>query len=111
MADEKALKHALTRLRGFRSHIFGLITEGMVNEYHSILSSLQTASGEDLAMFYIPRSMMRPHIIPVARQSRSIPQSRFEAQLTSSKYCDKEFFESRMTELWKRFADGDTTGH
>jgi hypothetical protein len=78
MVDEKALKHALVSFRCFRSHVFGSITEAMVEEYHTILIALQEASDKDLTAFLIPRSRMRPHIVAEARQSRSILSSRFE---------------------------------
>jgi hypothetical protein len=103
MVDKKALKHALVRLRGFRSHIFGSITEPMVDEYHTILIALQEASDEDLTDFLIPRSVLQPHIVGESRQSRSLPASRFEPELTSSIYCDKEFFMERMERLSERF--------
>ncbi|HEY2471379.1 MAG TPA: hypothetical protein VGI45_26540 [Terracidiphilus sp.] len=102
MADEKALQHALTRFRGFRSHVSGSITEAMVDEYHSILSSLQKASGDDLARFYIPRLMMREHSAPPVGNLRHPTYSRFGPKAASLN-CDKEFFMERMDRLSDHF--------
>jgi hypothetical protein len=101
MVDEKALKHALTRFRGFRSHVSGSITEAMVDEYHSILSALQKASGDDLARFYIPRSMMRDNSVPLVRNLRLPTYSRFDK--STSLNCDQKFFRERMDRLSDHF--------
>jgi hypothetical protein len=78
MADEKALRHAFMRFRGFRSHVYGTITVAMVDEYHTILIALQEASKEDLSALFIPRSMMHAHVVSPDPGSAS----RYEPELT-----------------------------
>jgi hypothetical protein len=104
MVDEKALKHALTTFRGFRSHVFGLITVPIVDEYHSILAMLQKASDENLYDFKIPESMMRPRFVAEVKHYRTPLHAEIETQLSSQKYCDKNFFKGRMDQLWEHFA-------
>ncbi|HEY2467287.1 MAG TPA: hypothetical protein VGI45_05545 [Terracidiphilus sp.] len=106
MPDEKALKHAFVRFRGFRSHVFGSITETIVDEYHEILSSLQKSSGDDLAMFFIPPSkMLARGVPPVSHKNLRYPTySRFDPQFTTLKYCDEKFFREKMERLWDHFA-------
>jgi hypothetical protein len=104
MADEKALKNALTRFRGFRSHVFGLITVPMVDEYHSILTVLQEASDENLYDFTIPECMIRPRFVAEVKHYRTHLRAEIETQLSSQKYCDKNFFKGRMDQLWEHFA-------
>ena len=105
MVDEKALKHALTRFRGFRSHVFGLITVPMVDEYHSILTMLQEATGENLYAFTIPEYMIRPRIVAEVKHYKTPLHAEIETQLSSQRYCDKDFFKEKMGQLWEYFAE------
>jgi hypothetical protein len=104
MADEKALKHALTRFRGFRSHVCGSVTVQMVEEYHSILTMLQEASGENLIAFRIPDSVINQRIVSEVRRYRTHLRSAVEPQYSSQKYCDKDIFKAKMDQLWGYFA-------
>jgi hypothetical protein len=104
MTDEKTLRHALTRFRGFRSHVFGSVTVQMVEEYHSILIMLQEASGENLIAFTIPDSVMNQRIISEARRYRTPLHSEVKAQYSSQRYCDKDLFKAKMDQLWGHFA-------
>jgi hypothetical protein len=107
MIDEKKFKQAFVSFRGFRSHIFGPITQAMVNEYHAILDVLQESSGENLLPFSIPASMMKPQEMSPSRKYQSVNSYRGEAQIhyTSLQYCDKQFFTERLNRLWERFAE------
>jgi hypothetical protein len=105
MVDEKKLKQTLVSFRGFRSHVFGSITEAMVAEYHSILHVLQLASGDNLSCFHIPPSMMLPRALARVRYARSsVRSSDLETRYTLLKYCDKEFFNDRVDRLSEHFA-------
>ena len=105
MVDEKKFKQTLVSFRGFRSHVFGSITEAMVAEYHSILRVLQETSGDDLSSFHIPPSMMLGRAITQVRYARSsVRSSDLETQYTSVKYCDKKFFHDRADRLSEHFA-------
>jgi hypothetical protein len=107
MVDEKKFKQALVSLRAFRSHIFGSITQGMVDEYHGIICTLQESSGEDLGQFAVPQSMMKPRPLSEIRKYRSTSfyNGESEIQYTSMQFCDKPFFTERMTELIEHFAE------
>jgi hypothetical protein len=106
MVDEKKFKQTLVSFRGFRSHVFGSITEAMVAEYHSILRVLQESSGDDLSPFHIPPSMMLGRAITQVRYARSsVRSSDLETQYTSAKYCDKNFFNDRADRLSEHFAE------
>lgn len=106
MIDEKKFKQTLVSFRGFRSHVFGSITEKMVSEYHSILGVLQQTSGDDLSCFHIPSSMMLRRAITQVRYARSsVRSSDLEPQYTSVKYCDKQFFNDRVNRLSEHFAE------
>ena len=105
MVDEKKFKQTLVSFRGFRSHVFGSITEAMVAEYHSILRVLQESSGDDLSPFHIPPSMMLGRAITQVRYARSsVRSSDLETQYTSAKYCDQKFFHDRVERLSEHFA-------
>jgi hypothetical protein len=107
LVDEKKFKQAFVSLRGFRSHIFGPITQAMVDEYHAILDALQESSGENLLPFSIPASMMKPHAMSHVRQYQTVIHYRGEAEIqyTSLQYCDKQFFTERLNRLWERFPE------
>ena len=77
----------------------------MVDEFHSILSSLQQASGEELSSFYIPQSMMRARPVSHRRYAKPGKFTDIDTELTSAKYCDKVFFNERMDGLWEHFAE------
>jgi hypothetical protein len=104
MADEKALKHALTRFRGFRSHVSGSVTVQMVEEYHSILTMLQEASGENLIAFAIRDCVINQRIVSEVRRYRTHFRSAVEPQYSSQRYCDKDIFKAKMDQLWGYFA-------
>jgi len=106
MVDEKKFKQTLVSFRGFRSHVFGSITEAMVAEYHSILHVLQQTSGDNLSLFHIPPSMMLPRAIaPVKFAHSSVRSFHLETQYTSAKYCDRNFFNDRADRLSEHFAE------
>ena len=100
MADEKLKRMAIARLRGFRSHVHAPITVAMLNEYHSILYSLEDAYEEDLQCFVISplnvvRQLIPEHMIPRYR-STDVPQ------FTQQRYCDQALFKSTIEALWDR---------
>ena len=100
MVDEKRFKQAFMRLRAFRSHIFGSITETMVSEYHEILEALQETSGDDLGILRIPPSVLLPRVVSQIRYSRSAAHSsNYEPQYTSEKFCEKALFMERVNFL------------
>lgn len=105
MVDEKSKRMALARLRGFRSHVTGQITQKVITEYHSILDELQSATGEDLQHHAIRQTAMAAG--PLGQQTKIHPSSdSTEAIFTRGKYCDKEFFKKNLDLLWEHFERG-----
>ncbi len=100
MPDEKLMRMAIARFRGFRSHIHGPITQNVVNEYHSILIELETGTGEFLQDYSIPPTWMAPRVLPyfmVTHHNR-----KGEPQFSEEKYCEKALFKSTIDALWHR---------
>lgn len=100
MTDEKLKRMAVARLRGFRSHVHAPITVTMLNEYHSILYSLEDAYEEDLQNFAISPVNVVPQLIPDHLISRY--RLRGVPQFTQERYCDQELFKSTIEALWDR---------
>jgi hypothetical protein len=100
MTDEKLKRMAIARLRGFRSHVHAPITVTMLNEYHSILYSLEDAYEEDLQNFAISPVNVVPQLIPDHLISRY--RLRGVPQFTQGTYCDQELFKSTIEALWDR---------
>jgi hypothetical protein len=99
--DGRELQHALIRLRGFRSHIAGTVTEAMVDEYHSILASLEALSGKDLRTFAVPRPTFDLPTGP-RKHSRNIYYSRRDEKATP-RYCDQKDFKELIDCVMSRF--------
>jgi hypothetical protein len=96
MNDQKAWELALVRLQALKANLPQTITEARVAEYHAILDSLETASGEDFSHFYIPRSDMRPQASGIPFAGRNQHKITYSTEL----YGDEELF--------KRQVDGAT---
>jgi hypothetical protein len=105
MADEKHMRMATSRLRGFRSHVSGSVTEAMVSEYHSIVSEVEEASGQHLASFRISPDVMVQREISDIRKRRVVDRS--IPQFTVNKYCDKELFSRALDALWEWIEERD----
>lgn len=101
MADEKQKRMALARLRGFRSHVTGEITEVVVDEFHSILNDLQVATGEYHRDYSIPESAIRAR--PRGELRMHPTMAPMELLFTATKYCDKQFFKTHLDLLWNHF--------
>ncbi|HEY2466466.1 MAG TPA: hypothetical protein VGI45_01325 [Terracidiphilus sp.] len=103
MADEKQLRIAVAQLRGFRSHVHTPITQAMVDEYQSIIKTLEEATGEFLQHFSISPASMNARPLPERRRARGF--SALVPQFTDEKYCDKDLFEAKIAELWKHIEE------
>jgi hypothetical protein len=94
MHDHRAWTLALARLQALKANLPQTITEARVAEYHSILGSLETASGEDFSDFYIPRSDMQSQPSGIAMGPRNQHKITYSREL----YGDEDLF--------KRHVDG-----
>jgi hypothetical protein len=103
MVNERALNHALLRLRGFRSHVFGTITQAMVDEYHSIVVELAVASERDLYIFKIPPSKKAAPITFEVKKYQSLHISEVQRGSTPSNLYDKVFFKEQIDRLLNSF--------
>lgn len=103
MADEKQLRMAVARLRGFRSHVHTPITQAIVSEYQAIIQALEDSTGEFLQHFSISPASMKARPLPELRRARGF--AALVPQFTEEKYCDKDLFQSRIDGLWKHIED------
>ncbi len=92
MQDQKAWMLALARLHALRASPPHTITEGRVAEYHSILYSLESASGEDFSDFRIPRSDMLREASGIAMGWRNQHKITYSREL----YGDEESFKRQV---------------
>ena len=97
MEDQKKMRTVAIRLRGFRSHVAGSVTQRIVDEYHSILSEVEEASEQNLASFRISSVLLEPRELSEVRRKRSTDCS---PQFTEKKYCDRELFHRVLDRLW-----------
>jgi hypothetical protein len=91
MDDRRQWHIAWARFTAFKNAPPGKWHLQAVEEFHGILSALETASpGDDLTAFRIPKEIMKPVITSLRRGSYS---GRYPGQVTYSDqvYCDPEF--------------------
>jgi hypothetical protein len=79
--------------------VYAPITQPMVNEYHSIIDSLEDATGESLQNFSIPSAAMAQRQLSEIRRRLSA-KSAYEPQLSVDSYCDKVLFNTKIEGLW-----------
>ena len=105
MVDEKKFKQTLVSFRGFRSHVFGSITEAMVRRVPLNSPVCSKRHRATISVPLYPSSMMLRRAITQVRYARSsVRSSDLETQYTSVKYCDKKFFNDRAARLSEHFA-------
>ena len=95
--DERSLTQALARFEGFRKNIPPAIKENVVNEYHSIVDALATATDEDLTPFKIRPDELKHKIVAV--RPASYRGGRGSASYSSDKYCDDSRFQAQVDSL------------
>ncbi len=88
MHDQKTWAIALVRLQSLSANLPRSITEARVAEYHAILGTLETASGEDFAAFRIPPYDMKPQAMG-RRTQRGITYSK-------ELYGDEQLFKRQV---------------
>ena len=77
-----------------------------MGEYHGVLESLQSASGEDLSSFRVPQDQLKPKVASFRMGSRRSPGS---TTYTSKKYCDTDFFKRKVAALSSYLSTIETT--
>src|SRR5436190_1612881 len=95
--DERTLAQTLARFEGFKKNIPPSIRESVVNEYHSIVDALATATGKDLTPFKIRPDELKHKVVAV----RPAPYGggRGSATYSSDKYCDDFRFQAQVDSL------------
>jgi hypothetical protein len=84
---------AITKFEAFRTHPPNWITQEAVDEFHAILSMLETAGSLDLSAFRIPDSQMKPKIVGVSRGTRSRAG---RVQMSARPCCDDDYFKRQV---------------
>ena len=95
--DERSLTQALARFDGFRKNIPPGIRENVVNEYHSIVDALATATGEDLTPFKIRPDELKHKVVAARRAPFS--GGRGSVTYSSDRYCDDSRFQAQVDSL------------
>jgi hypothetical protein len=98
MRDEKKWQLAQARFESFRKHIPHSIGVERVREYHDVLELLQAAVNEDLSIFHIPDSEMRPVVtgIPLMATYRN---PRPKVTYSDKVFCDNGYFRRQIDGL------------
>jgi hypothetical protein len=96
MRDERKWKLGISQFNGIRDNLPAYIPENLVNEYHSALELLASASEEDLSSFRIPGADVKPRVV-----SFQMATSRHPGRTPYSKdnYCDKNVFKRKLDSL------------
>jgi hypothetical protein len=84
----------VSALSGFMQHLPSYIDEECVQQFHSIVSLLEEASGEDLSLFRIPAERLAPRITSVTRGGYGGGSG--SATYSKKKYCDSAYFRSQV---------------
>lgn len=95
--DERSLTQDLARFNGFRKNIPPAIRENVVNEYHSIVDALATATGEDLTPFKIRPDELKHKVVGARRGPFS--GGRGSVTYSSDRYCDDSRFQAQVDSL------------
>jgi pyrimidine deaminase RibD-like protein len=97
--DHKKFTAAYARLASLRNNMPSYVDEQRAKDYHSIVESLQQASGDDLSSFLIPADEMKRDIIassPAGFRGRA----RGRIVYSDKKYCDRDFFARQVEALY-----------
>jgi len=95
--DKKRWLSAWARLEAFRQNLPTYITAERVEQYHSLISDLQVASGEFLNEFRIPEDKVKPKLLPI----RGRAGTSLSMQYSKDKYCDSDYFVGQVNALWQ----------
>jgi hypothetical protein len=97
MRDEKKWPLAQARFESFRKHIPHSIGAERVREYHDVLELLQAAVNEDLSIFRIPDSEMRP--VVTGFQMATYRNPRGGKTYSDKVFCDDGYFRRQIDGL------------
>jgi hypothetical protein len=88
---------AWTRLLTLQTHPPAACDEGVVAEFHEIVTALEEAYG-DLSGFRISDAKLQPRLVSTTRIPRS---GRFPAgaQVSDKRYCDEQLFRRQVDGL------------
>src|SRR5262250_3273817 len=88
---------ANSRFQAFRSSLPGLIDENCVSEYHAIIELFAQAGQSDLDDFRIDANKLAFRMVQAHAGEHIAP--RVGVQYSNKKYCDWEYFWSKLDEL------------
>jgi hypothetical protein len=98
MHDDQKWALAFAQLRGFAGNLPNSPAENDVTRYHSILDSLQQASGIDLTAFRIDPARVNPRITGAQRAAYGRPGSG-RTFYSREKYCEPQHFMAQIDSL------------
>lgn len=86
----------MSRFNGYYANMPPWLKAEQIADYHSIVTALEEASGEDLSHFKIPPDKIRPKVISVRPGGHRYPGY---AQYSQEGYCDSTFFQGQIDGL------------
>src|SRR5262249_42445312 len=97
MVDQKQWAIAWSRFQAFREHLLASINEDCVNQYHSLIADLESASGESFEKFKVPDEKLSKRVVQVRMRSYSGRPG--GATLSKDRYCDSSYFHAQVDGL------------
>ncbi len=99
MLNQQQWNVAFSQLDALRKNMPASVTQGRVEEYHTIVFALQNASGDvNLLSFRVPDSEVKPIVSSARRGTRRMPG---HATYSKERYCDAQFFKRKVDGLWQ----------
>jgi len=93
MVNDPKWNRAWAKFIAYRDNLPDSFDEEEVDKYHKLVSSLQEASGENLADFRIPKSEMKPKVVAATLGSRRRPG---RVTYSPQRYCDRRFIQQQI---------------
>ncbi len=97
---------ARARLDALRKNIPSFVDESRVADYHDIVDALEKSTGDNLCIFRISESEVRPKISRVVRGTYRRPG---HTTYTDKKYCDDGHFKRQVEGLWQYIQTADSS--
>jgi hypothetical protein len=94
IVDDKKWNIGLARLAGFMQHLSSSIDKEGVDQFHSIVATLEEASGESLSDFKIPAETLAHRVTSVRPGGYGGGQG--SVTYSQKKFCDSSYFRAQV---------------